>query len=50
MALAGSIRGARAVDGGPLAASHYVEGITALLIGVNKRYKATTGIRLVGLP
>ncbi len=50
MALAESIRGARAVDGGPLAASHYVEGITALLIGVNKRYKATTGIRLVGLP
>lgn len=50
MALAESIRGARAVDGGPLAASHYVEGITALLIGVNKRYKATTGVRIVGLP
>jgi NADPH-dependent F420 reductase len=50
MALAESIRGARAVDGGPLAAAHYIEGITALLIGINKRYKATTGVRIVGLP
>ena len=50
MELAGQIRGARAVDGGPLAASHYVEGITALLIGINTRYQATTGVRLVGLP
>ncbi len=50
MRLAESIRGARAVDGGPLASSRYVEGITVLLISINKRYKATTGIRIVGLP
>jgi NADPH-dependent F420 reductase len=49
MALAEAIRGVRAVDGGPLAASRYVEGITVLLIGVNKRYKATTGVRVVGI-
>ncbi|MEX1253011.1 MAG: NADPH-dependent F420 reductase [Dehalococcoidia bacterium] len=49
MALAEAIRGVRAVDGGPLAASRYVEGITVLLIGVNKRYKATTGVRIVGI-
>jgi NADPH-dependent F420 reductase len=50
MALAEQIRGARAVDGGPLAAARYVEGITVLLIGVNRRYKSTTGVRIVGLP
>jgi len=50
MALAGQIRGVRAVDGGPLAASRYVEGITVLLIGINRRHKATTGVRVVGLP
>jgi NADPH-dependent F420 reductase len=50
MALAGQIRGARAIDGGPLAASRYVEGITVLLIGINRRHKATTGVRVVGLP
>ena len=50
MALAGEIRGARAVDGGPLAFARYVEGITVLLIGINRRYKAMTGVRIVGLP
>jgi NADPH-dependent F420 reductase len=49
MALAEAIRGVRAVDAGPLAASRYVEGVTVLLIGVNKRYKATTGVRIVGI-
>jgi NADPH-dependent F420 reductase len=50
MALAKQVRGARAVDGGTLAASRYVEGITVLLIGINRRHKATTGVRIVGLP
>ena len=49
MALAESIRGARAVDGGPLANARYVEGITVLLIAVNKRYKTTAGVRIVGV-
>jgi hypothetical protein len=49
MALAESIRGARAVDGGPLANARYVEGITVLLIAVNKRYKTTAGVRIVGI-
>lgn len=49
MTLAEQIRGVRAVDGGPLASSRFVEGITALLINVNRRYKATTGVRIVGL-
>jgi NADPH-dependent F420 reductase len=49
MALAEQIEGARAVDGGPLAASRQIEGITALLIGIDKRYKTAAGIRIVGV-
>ncbi len=49
MSLAEQIRGARAVDGGPLASSRYVEGITALLLGINRRYKALAGVRIVGV-
>lgn len=49
MALAEQIRGVRALDGGPLAGSRYVEGITVLLLGLNRRYKATAGVRVVGL-
>ena len=50
MALAERLRGVRAVDGGALANSRYVEGITALLIGINRRYKTQSGIRITGLP
>ena len=48
-ALAEQIRGVRAVDGGPLSSARYVEGITVLLVGINKRYKALAGIRIAGL-
>lgn len=47
--LAEEVRGVRAVDGGPLANARYVEGITVLLIGVNKRYKTLAGVKLTGL-
>lgn len=50
MALAELIDGVRAVDGGPLANSHYVEELTALLLNINRRYKAETHIKIVGLP
>jgi len=49
MALAEQLRGVRAMDGGPLASSRYVEGITVLLVGINRRYKATAGVRVVGV-
>ena len=49
MALAEQIQGARAVDGGPLASSRYVEGITALLVAINRRYKTLAGVRIVGV-
>lgn len=51
MDLATKIPGVRAVDGGRLENSRIVEQITALLIGINIRYKVTNaGIRITGLP
>ena len=49
MALAEEIQGARAVDGGPLANSRYVEGITVLLLSINRRYKTLAGVRIAGV-
>jgi 8-hydroxy-5-deazaflavin:NADPH oxidoreductase len=44
-----AIAGCRYIDGGALANSRTVEAMTALLIGINIRYKAHTGIRITGL-
>jgi NADPH-dependent F420 reductase len=48
--LAAKIPGVRALDGGRLENSRIVEQITALLIGMNIRYKGHAGIRITGLP
>lgn len=40
----------RAIDVGPLPNSRALEGMTAVILNVNKRYKAHAGIRLTGLP
>jgi NADPH-dependent F420 reductase len=45
-----AIPGCRFIDAGPLANSRTVEALTALLIGLNIRYKAHTGLRITGLP
>jgi NADPH-dependent F420 reductase len=52
MELCGLVPGLRAVDGGPLANARIIESITALLIGLNVRYKVPEGlgIRFTGLP
>ena len=50
MALAEQIAGVRALDGGPLANSRYLEEFTALLLSLNKNYKAHTALRIVGIP
>ena len=42
--------GARGIDAGPLANSRALEGMTSVILNVNKRYKAHTGIKLTGLP
>jgi 8-hydroxy-5-deazaflavin:NADPH oxidoreductase len=40
----------RAIDVGPLENSRALEGMTAVILNVNKGYKAHAGIRLTGLP
>jgi NADPH-dependent F420 reductase len=48
--LAGKIPGARALNGGKLENARIVESLTALLIGINMRYKVHgAGIRFTGL-
>ena len=42
--------GARGIDAGPLANSRALEGMTSVILNVNKHYKAHAGIRLTGLP
>ena len=48
--LAVKIPGVRAIDGGKLENARVVEQITALLIGLNFRHKALSGLRITGLP
>jgi len=40
----------RAVDAGRLEVARWLEPLTAVLVNVNRRYKANTGIRVSGLP
>jgi predicted dinucleotide-binding enzyme len=44
------VEGLRCVDAGPLEAARIVEPLTALLIGINGRYRTHAGIRITGLP
>jgi 8-hydroxy-5-deazaflavin:NADPH oxidoreductase len=39
----------RALDAGPLANARALEGMTAVIVNVNKRYRAHAGIRITGL-
>jgi len=51
MELAGKIPGVRALNGGKLENARIVESMTALLIGLNIRYKVhSAGMRFTGLP
>lgn len=47
--LVNGIQGVRALSGGRLAASRYVEECTALLITLNRIYKSHSGIRFTGV-
>ena len=49
MALAEQIAGVRALDGGPLANSRYLEEFTAVLLSLNENYRAHTALRIVGI-
>ena len=39
----------RAVDAGPLASARALEGMTAVIVNVNRRYRAHAGLRVTGL-
>ena len=47
--LAGGLVAGRAVDAGPLASARALEGMTAVIVNVNRRYKANAGLRVTGL-
>ena len=52
MGLCELVPGLRAIDGGPLSNARIVESLTALMIGLNVRYKVPEGVglRVTGLP
>ena len=47
--LAERITAGRAIDCGPLASARALEGLTAVIVNVNKRYKAHAGVRITGV-
>lgn len=49
MSLAERIRDLRAINGGGLDSSRYVEGITVLLLNINRLYKGRSSIKVVGI-
>jgi predicted dinucleotide-binding enzyme len=46
---ADAIEGVRGVDAGGLQLAREIEGLTAVLVAVNKRYKVRAGVRVTGL-
>jgi predicted dinucleotide-binding enzyme len=50
MALAEEMESVRALDGGPLANSRYLEEFTVVLLNLNKTYKARTSLKITGIP
>ena len=47
--LAGKLVAGRALDAGPLAGARTLEGMTAVIVNLNRRYKAHAGIRISGV-
>lgn len=48
--LAAKLVTGRALDAGPLASARALEGLTAVIVNLNKRHKGHAGIRVTGLP
>jgi NADPH-dependent F420 reductase len=49
LALAAKLVAGRALDAGPLAGARTLEGLTAVIVNLNRRYKARTGIAVTGV-
>jgi NADPH-dependent F420 reductase len=47
--LADKLVAGRALDAGPLASARALEGLTAVIVNLNRRYKAHAGMRITGL-
>jgi 8-hydroxy-5-deazaflavin:NADPH oxidoreductase len=47
--LAAKLVAGRALDAGPLACARPLEGLTSVIVNLNRRYKARTGIRVTGI-
>jgi len=50
LGVASDLVAGRALDAGPLASARALEGMTAVLVNLNRRYKAHAGLRVTGLP
>jgi 8-hydroxy-5-deazaflavin:NADPH oxidoreductase len=50
LALAARLVNGRALDAGPLANSRALEALTAVILNVNKQYRAHAGLRITGIP
>jgi 8-hydroxy-5-deazaflavin:NADPH oxidoreductase len=47
--LAADVVTGRALDAGPLASARALEGLTAVIVNLNKRYRAHAGVQVTGL-
>ena len=50
IAFAGKLVSGRALDAGPLASARTLEGLTAVIVNLNRRYRAHAGISITGVP
>jgi hypothetical protein len=50
LALAAKVVTGRSLDAGPLASARALEGLTAVIVNLNKRYKGHAGVEITGLP
>ncbi len=50
LALAAKLVAGRALDAGPLASARTLEGLTAVIVNLNRRYRAHAGLVVTGVP
>ena len=50
LGIAADVVTGRALDAGPLASARSLEGLTAVIVNLNKRYRAHAGVQVTGLP